>query len=55
MQVHFLSISSKLENSELANNHNIYSSLATHGTGIDIGNLATLATSLKFVSGTGEV
>ena len=33
----------------------IHSSLATHGTGIDIGNLATLATSLRFVSGTGEV
>ena len=28
---------------------------ATHGTGINVGNLATLVTTLKFVSGTGEV
>ena len=27
---------------------------ATHGTGIDIGNLAALVTKLKFVDGTGK-
>ena len=29
--------------------------LATHGTGISVGNLASLVTKIKFISGNGEV
>ena len=34
---------------------NPYYKTATHGTGINVGNLAALVTKLKFVSGKGEV